>query len=135
MNNHNRKVALAVAVAMISLAAFFSAGIVRAQCPNITVLNHTLCTVNLCMIDAAGTVFCQLIPAGGGPVIIPPFAPKAVQSAGGIFYAFNPPPPATVCTPCITMPGPGGPACCAIVCYDPTVCQIDINPCPPPCLP
>lgn len=131
-----RSAAALAALAILSLFTLLDTTCARAQaCPRITVVNTTGCTVNLCLVDGAGVVRCSMIPGGGGPILIPPYAPVGAQSAGGITYLFNPVPPAIGCTPCITMPGPMLPACCALVCYDPNICQITINPCPGPCLP
>ncbi|MBS1910457.1 MAG: hypothetical protein JST22_00600 [Bacteroidetes bacterium] len=137
MTNLVRRSATVIVIAvLLSFVSLLNTTQMRAQvCPNITVVNGTACTVNLCLVDAAGFVRCQLIPGGGGPIVIPPFNPVGVQSNAGIFYPFNPPPPAVGFTPCITLPGPVVPPCCGVVSWDPNFCRITINPCPGPCLP
>ena len=126
----SRSAAIAIAV-IISFMAFFDARSMQAQ---YTVTNSTTCTVDLCLYDAAGAVFCTIgIPptTGAAFAMLAGFTPIGVRSAALINHPFVAP-PTPGCTGCITLPTATAP-CCADVCLDAVALTITITPCGPPC--
>lgn len=121
------------AALIIGLATLANTQLASAQCATIRVFNNTGCDLRLCLYDGNGNLACIDIRAVGNPFIFAftgPFTPLGAVSAGKNKFPFN----AGGCTDCFLLPGSFVPTgCCAVVCYDPITCTINVNSCPAPC--
>ncbi|MBS1913903.1 MAG: hypothetical protein JST22_18080 [Bacteroidetes bacterium] len=134
MNSRVRFTPVPLLCAAIMMFAAARPERVCAQCPGVTVTNQTSCPVRLCLVDPAGVVICQAIPAASSGVAFPlpaAFVINGVESVNGDLYVLPAQPPTPALSPCIQV----SQGCCGRVCYDATACHVRIGRCGPPCLP
>lgn len=126
---------LATAAVLCTLAAATAAAqmLWNPPCPNVQIVNTSNCGANLRLVTTpAGVLPAVIFVPAGGAVAFPtppvPFTINGINSFGGIFYPFQPPPPpgGCGCLPgefhicCVTL-GPA-PGCC----FD--ICGANVNP-------